>query len=75
MADAKLTVNLAKCELARVTGVYLGHVVGQGVVQPLHAKVLALDQYPVPTTKKELIRFLGMVGFYHCFCSNLSIVE
>ena len=44
--------------------VYLGKVVGQGVVRPVRAKVLALDMYPPPTTKKELMRFLGMAGYY-----------
>ena len=30
--------------------------------------------FPVPTTKKELMRFLGLVGHYHCFCCNFSMV-
>lgn len=74
LAHASLTVNLAKCEFARATVVYLGRVVGQGSVRPVRAKVCAIDDIPTPTTKKELMRFLGMVGYYRCFCRNFSTV-
>lgn len=72
--EAKLTVNLLKCEFAKATVVYLGKVVGQGQVRPVRAEVEMIDNYPMPTTKKELMRFLGMVGFYRCFCRNFSTV-
>ncbi len=49
-------------------------MVGQGQVLPVRAKVEMIDNYPTPTTKKELMRFLGMVGFYRCFCRNFSTV-
>ena len=74
LAEAGLTVNLAKCEFARATVTYLGRVVGQGQVRPVVAKVSAVSQYPAPTTKKELLRFLGLVGYYRCFCRNFSTV-
>lgn len=54
---------------------YLGRVVGQGQVAPVHAKVLAVAQFPQPVTKKELMRFLGMVGYYRCFSKNFSTVD
>lgn len=53
---------------------YLGKVVGQGQVRPVRAKVLAIDGFPTPTTKKELMHFLGMVGYYRGFCGNFSTV-
>ena len=71
---ANLTVNLAKCEFAKATVTYLGKVVGQGEVRPVRAKVMAIDNFPPPVTKKELMRFLGMVGYYRSFCFNFSTV-
>lgn len=47
---------------------------GQGQVRPVQAKVEAIVGYPVPTTKKELMRFLGLVGYYRNFCKNFSTV-
>ncbi|XP_045071843.1 piggyBac transposable element-derived protein 3-like [Coregonus clupeaformis] len=55
---ARLTINLAKYEFAKGTVTYLGKVVGQGVVCPVEAKVQAVKQFPQPSTKKELMRFL-----------------
>lgn len=53
---------------------YLGKVVGQGEVRPEMAKVMAIEKFPPPSTKKELTRFLGMVGYYQGFCENISEV-
>lgn len=74
LAEACLTVNLAKTDFARATVTYLGRVVGQGHVAPVQAKVLAVSEYPRPATKKELQRFLGLVGYYRSFCKNFSTV-
>lgn len=74
LAWPRLTVNLAKCDFAKATVTYLGKVVGQGQVRPVRAKVWAVDQFPVPITKKELSRFLGMVGYYRGFCKDFSMV-
>lgn len=56
LAEAKLTVNLFNCEFARATVTYLGRVVGQGHVRPVGGHW----RFPVPITKKELMRFLGL---------------
>lgn len=74
LVSANLTVNLAKCEFAKASVVYLGKIIGAGTVKPIQAKVEAILNFPVPTSKKELMRFLGMIGFYRSFCSNFSSV-
>ena len=53
---------------------YLGRVVGQCQIHPVDAKVRAVEQYPVPCTKKELMCFLGLAGYYQTFCKNFSTV-
>jgi hypothetical protein len=74
LAYANLTVNLVKSEFGQTTVLYLGHVVGQGQVRPYQAKVEAIERFPPPSRKKELMRFLGMAGFYRKFCPNFSDV-
>lgn len=61
LADASLTLNLAKCEFGKATVTCLGKQVGHGQVRPVEAKVRAVLSFPVPTTRRELRRFLGMV--------------
>lgn len=74
MAQANLTINLVKSEFAQAHVMFLGHIVGQGQVKPVMAKVEAINDFPVPTSKKELMRFLGMAGYYRRFCKNFSDV-
>ena len=63
MREAKLTINLMK---------YLGHIVGQGQEKPLDAKIQTIAKFPIPTSWKELARFLGMGGYNRNFCLNFS---
>lgn len=57
--DCKRNVSFEK---ATVT--YIGQVVGQGHVRPVYTKFSAVDEFPVPTIKKELMRFWSLVGNY-----------
>ena len=73
-ARATLTLNLAKCEFGKATVTYLGQQVGQGEVRPVEAKIVAIRDFPVPTTRKALRRFLGMAGYYRSYCHNFSSI-
>ena len=68
---ANLTVNLVKSESEHAHVTYLGHVVGQGQVKPVDAKVEVIIKYP---TRKELMRFLEMAGYYRKFCRNFASI-
>ncbi|KAK4314756.1 hypothetical protein Pmani_013983 [Petrolisthes manimaculis] len=71
---AGLVINLAKCDFARATITYLGHVVGQGHSASLLAKVEAILDFPVPKDRRSLRRFLWMAVFYRRFCKNFASV-
>ena len=47
---------------------------GQGLVKPVEAKVEAISDFPVPSGKRQLMRFLGMAGYYRKFCNNFSVI-
>ena len=70
--DAGLTINPAKCSLAKSQVEYLGFIIGSGVVRPQVGKVSALTDTPVPKTKSQVRSFLGMVGWYRRFIPNCS---
>ncbi len=74
LSEASLTINLAKCEFCKAVVTYLGKQVGHGQIRPVEAKVTAILQYPAPKTKRELRRFLGMVGYYRAFCKIFASV-
>ena len=58
MQEAKLTINLMKSEFCKTTVKYLGHIVGQGQARPLDTKIQTIAIFPIPTSRKELARFL-----------------
>ena len=61
---AKLTVNLVKSDFGCAHVKYLGYIVGQGRVSPVNAKIEAIVEFPAPKSQKEVMRFLGMSGYY-----------
>ncbi len=74
LSSANLVVNLQKSEFGSSQIEYLGHVVGRGEVRPKAAKVEAILEFPLPQNKRELMRFLGMTGFFRKFCENYSAI-
>ena len=72
MKEAKLTINLMKSGFGKATVKYLGHIVSQGQVRPLDAKIQTIVKFPIPTSWKELARFLGKAGHYRNFCLKFS---
>ena len=46
---------------------YLGHHVSAAGIKPLGTRVVAINNFPQPQTKHELLSFLGMVNFYRRF--------
>ena len=67
---ANLTVKPHKCQLGMVECIYLGHVVGRGLVRPELSKVEAIQTFGQPTTKKQVRAFLAITGYYRKFLPN-----
>ena len=73
LGEAGLKVKAKKCQFARNTCAYLGHVVGEGKVEPAACKVQAIADFPGPLrTKKSVRAFLGLAGYYRRFISNFA---
>ena len=64
---AGLTAKGSKCAFGRRKLEFLGHVIGDGVVAVLEVRVQAIRDHPVPVTRWQLWKFLGLVGFYRRF--------
>ena len=47
---------------------------GHGQVKPIEAKVEAISNFPMPTCQRQLMRFLGMAGYYRKFCNIFSVI-
>ena len=72
LGEAGLTVKKKKCQFGHKECHYLGHIIGQGYVQPEECKLTAVKEYPQPKTKKHVRAFLGLAGYYRRFIPNFA---
>ena len=67
-----LHVNLSKCHFGQREVEYLGHIVCPGGVAVDPKKVEAVNNWPTPTTIKEIRGFLGLTGYYRRFIHHYA---
>ncbi|BHF57334.1 hypothetical protein SprV_0100027500 [Sparganum proliferum] len=67
-----VVINPSKCVLGVPSLDFLGHHVDAQGLRPLSSKVEAIRDFPLPTSKRQLQRFLGMVNFYRRFLPNCA---
>ena len=68
----KLTFNFDKCVFAKSEVDLLGYQVSHLKIQPDPERLRPLRKLPVPSTKKELLRALGMFSYYARWISDFS---
>ena len=74
IGEAGLTVKVDKCQFGMKQCVYLGHVVGNGVIQPEVSKVEAVQSFARLETKTQVRGFLGLTGYYRRFIPDYATV-
>ncbi|XP_073525120.1 uncharacterized protein [Phyllobates terribilis] len=67
-----LIIKPGKCQIGLTKVQYLSHQLGGGTLKPQLEKVDAITSWPTPKTKKQVMSFLGMAGYYKKFIPNYS---
>lgn len=75
LKNARLKVQLDKCEFLRNEVEFLGHTVNENGVFPNRDKIKIIDQITLPKTETEIKRFLGMTGYYRRFIKNYAHIS
>lgn len=66
-------LKFTKCNFAKNEVKYLGHILSENTVRPLGGdNLMAIQNFPIPKTKKNVRQFLGKVNFYHKYIPNSS---
>lgn len=65
-----LRLRKDKCVFKATRLEFLGHQVGADGISAVEDKVASIQKAPLPTNKKELQAFLGMIGFYQPFLKD-----
>lgn len=71
---AKLTINLSKSQFFRKELKYLGYVVDEMGLRTDPSKISSMVEFPTPTSRKEVKRFLGTASYYRRFINNFSSI-
>ncbi|CAH1247195.1 RTL1 [Branchiostoma lanceolatum] len=61
-----------KCHLFRTSVKYLGHIVSEEGVSTDPDKTVALRDWPVPTTVRQVRQFLGFASYYRRFVESFG---
>ena len=75
LEGAGLTLNKKKCEFGVDRVQFLGHVVSGEGIEADPEKVRAIREMNPPNNRRELKRFLGMVGYLSKFCAKLAQLQ
>nr|VZI39056.1 unnamed protein product [Spirometra erinaceieuropaei] len=67
-----VTLHPAKCVLGATPLEFLGRLIDSNGIRLLPSKVAAIRDFPLPTSERQLQRFLGMVNFCRRFLPNCA---
>ena len=54
---------------------FLGHVISKDGLSPIASRIDDIRNLKTPESKTEVLRILGVMGFYHTYISNFHIDE
>ena len=59
-----LKLHPNKCHFGKTSLAFLGHIIGKNGIQPDPAKIVAVQNFPIPTNLTILRGFLGLASYY-----------
>ena len=74
LLENRLFVKAEKCVFSSPSVEFFGHVLEEGWVRADPGKVRAIEEWPRPTDRTQLRRFLGFANFYRRFIRGFSRV-
>jgi len=75
LGKAKIWFNKKKCQILPERLEILGHILIDKGLQADLTKLKQIQDYPVPTTRKQLQRFISIVNYLRGYCPNLASIS
>ena len=72
LRDAGLKLKPRKCHLFKRSVLYLGHIVSPDGISTDPEKIKVVEDWPVPTSVKEVQSFLGLASYYRRFIGGFA---
>lgn len=72
LSDYGINIRLAKCEFGVTNLNFLSHEITSNGIKPSSDRIIAIKDFPHPTTIRQIQRIVGMVNYYHRFLPHLA---
>ena len=72
LRKANLHLQPDKCKFLRPEIGYSHHIIDENGVRPDPKKIIAVKEFPVPKTQKNVTQFLGLAGYCRRFIQGFS---
>lgn len=72
LRESNFKIQMDKSEFLKLETAYLGHVISKDGIKPNPDKISAIKNYPLPNTRTEIKRFLGLLGYYRKFIPDFA---
>lgn len=73
ISEEGFRLKFSKCNFAQSSVKYLGHIIEHNSVTPIKDNLIAIRNFPTPTTQKQVRQFIGKINFYNKYIPNFSI--
>ena len=70
--EANLALSHKKCKMMLIEGIVLGHHISSTGIKVDPTKIEVISKLPPPQLQKDVISFLGHVGYYQRFIENFT---
>lgn len=67
-----ISLNAEKCHIGSASLEILGHQIDSNGIRPQSEKIAIVKDYPLPTSMRQLRRFLGLINYYRRFIPNCA---
>ena len=71
---AHLKTWIDKCQFAKNSVEFLGHLITPEGIGPNKRNIEAVTSFPTPSKMKDVCAFLGLCNYYWCFIKNYSVL-
>jgi hypothetical protein len=74
LRDHQLVAKRSKCLFGQTNVAYLGHFISRASVSMDPDKITTIQQWPIPSTMRDVSSFFGLAGYYRRFIRGYATI-